>query len=430
MAGRRGKIKSKVVQATLSSPDILDMFHGVLGSGEGAGLNLAIVHPKYLRIVRHCGRFVRILEALRAAALMVHFPDAARHLEGYAGALREQAAATFTAPDLARLHPPSVEDRVLGRAAAYAAVTEDEYAAFAAAYRPVKDCNVVNTIIVACKNLVVHKTSLESPDPAKRRDRFLVRSAGLTFAPLPDLPALNFKQIYISDCLSAGDRGLLLTVLHKLLAVSHDVYDTISTPDVDVDEFVRVIVASLDDVKRQIPRCDEAFDKIRDSVGLLKGNFGGYYKDFVASNNPSIIMENFVLDVSKSTTSSPKITGQFRRIIGHYRKLAAQQASHPKLQTLFQHVDKNFQELEKRSRADAGDDDSASGSDGGEAAADEAEPGGGDFGPSALWRAAERRLEATLAAPAAEGLAAPAAEVAGPAAEGLAEELDRLRAEE
>ena len=113
---------------------------------------------------------------------------------------------------------------------------------------------------------------------------------------------------------------------------------------------MQVIISSLDDVKKHIPRCDEAFDKIRESVGLLKGNFGGYYKDYVASNNPTIIMENFVLDVSKKTESSPKVTGQFRRIISHYRKLASQQAQHPKLRTLFEQVDKNFSALEKESR--------------------------------------------------------------------------------
>jgi hypothetical protein len=417
---KHGRVKSKVVQATISDPAILELFQNVLGTGEGAGLKLEIVHPKYTQVVRHCGRFVRLLEALRDAPVMEHFPDAARHLAGYARALREQAAATFTAPDLALLHPPSAEDRMLERAAAYAAVTEEEYAAFAAAYGPIKECNVVNTIIVTCKNLVIHKKSLESPDPAKRKDRFLVRSAGLTFAPLPDLPAMNFKQLYISDRLTAGDRRFLMTVLHKLFTISHDVYDAMSTPDIDVGDFVAVIAASLDDVKRQIPRCDEAFDKIRDSVGLLEGNFDGYYKDFVASNNPSIIMENFVLDVSKSTSSSPKITGQFRRIIGHYRKLASQQTQHPKLQTLFQHVDKNFQELERRSRAaddSGGDDDDDDDDAGEEGGAERPDREAGPAVPSDPWRAVERQLAATLAAPDA------------PPAEGLAEELDRLLGE-
>jgi hypothetical protein len=127
-------------------------------------------------------------------------------------------------------------------------------------------------------------------------------------------------------------------------------------------------MSSIDEVKKHIPRCDQAFQKIIESVDLLKGNFNGYYKDYTASGNPTIIMENFVLDVSKNTKSSPAVTAQFRRIIAHYRKLASQQASNPKLQSLFAQVDANFHELEKRSKeADGsgdGDSDSDSDSDG------------------------------------------------------------------
>lgn len=344
-----GRIKSKVVQSTIQNKDVLEMFQGVLGSGEGAELNIEIVYPKYRKIVEHCDRFMRLLEALRDSAVMGNFVAENEHLANYVGTLREEAAALFSAPDFAALHPPKAIDQMADKLAEYSAVTREEYEAFAAAYGEIKEANLVNTIIVTCKNLVDHKKSLE--DPKNLKDRFLTRSAGLSFNPLPDLPAMNFKQVYISDRLSAPDRQFVLMVLHKLYVISHDVYDAMSSPDIDVDEFVQVIMASLGDVKKHIPRCDEAFDKIADSVKLLKGNFGGYYKDFVASNNPTIIMENFVLDVSKSTNSSPRVTAQFRKIISHYRKLASQQAHNPKLRTLFQQVDKNFQELEKSSRA-------------------------------------------------------------------------------
>jgi hypothetical protein len=362
---KRGKIRSKVVQATINNKDVMEMFHGVLGTGEGTDLNIKIVHPKYLKAQEHVGRYLILLEALRDSALMGRFPAEAGHLANYVATLRARAAETFSAPDLAALHPSTEMEQMVGLAVDYAAVTKEEYEAFSAVYGRVKDSNVVNTAIVTCNNLVPHKKSLDCATAL--RDRFLTRTAGLSFAPLPGLPAMNFKQIYISDLITQADKQFLLMVLHKMLAISHDVYETMSSPDIDVNEFVQVIISSLDDVKKHIPRCDEAFDKIRESVGLLKGNFGGYYKDFVASNNPTIIMENFVLDVSKSTNSSPKVTAQFRRIIGHYRKLASQQAQHPQMKSLFAQVDKNFQELEKRSRqADdggAGGDDDAAESD-------------------------------------------------------------------
>jgi len=172
----------------------------------------------------------------------------------------------------------------------------------------------------------------------------------VSFAPLPDLSRVNFKQMYVDDRLDPGDREFILVVLHKMYVISHDVYEAVSAPDIDVDEFVEVIMSSIGEVKKQIPRCDGAFQKIIESVDLLKGNFSGYYKDYVASSNPTIIMENFVIDVSKNTQASPTVTAQFRRIISHYRKLASQQATNPKLQSLFAQVDANFAELEKKSR--------------------------------------------------------------------------------
>lgn len=363
------KIKSKVVRSTIENKDIMEMFHGVLGTGENTPLNLKIVYPKYVAIVDHCDRFMRLLEALRDSPLMGRFPAETGQLAAYISTLREQVDRIFAAPDLKILHPSNIVD-LESEPVDYDSVTSAEYETFAQVYEAVKKSNVVNVIIVTCKNLVPHKKSLETRTALK--DRFLTKTAGLSFTPLPDLPSLNFKQIYIQDTLSAADRQYILMVLHKMLAISHDVYDSMSSPDIDVGEFSEVIMSSLGDVKKHIPRCDEAFKKIGDSVHLLKGNFDGYYKDFVASNNPTIIMENFVLDVSKETKSSPKVTGQFRTIIGHYRKLAAQQAQNPQMRTLFEQVDKNFQELEKQSQNADEAEESGDSDDGAEEAAEEA----------------------------------------------------------
>jgi len=374
MSGRP-KIKSKVVKATLANKDVLDMFQGVLGTSEGSA-TLSITHPKYLRIQGHIDRFIRLLTVLHGSAVMALFPGPKEHLGGYVDALRKQFGASFIAPDFTPwLSPPAAAAASAG-IEAYMTTTEDYakippevVAQFSEVFAAAKKCNIVNTVIVACKNLVAHKKSLG--DQAALKDRFLTKGAGMTFAPLPDLPQVNFKQIYIDDRLTPSDKEFVLVVLHKMYTIGHDVYEAVSSPDVDVSEFVEVIMSSIDEVKKHIPRCDQAFQKIIESVDLLKGNFDGYYKDYTASGNPTIIMENFVLDVSKNTKTSPAVTAQFRRIIAHYRKLASQQGSHPKLQSLFAQVDANFQELEKKSKeADAkgsgGDSDDSEDSDDGD----------------------------------------------------------------
>lgn len=404
---RGGKIQSRVVKSTLESKDVMNMFQGVLGTGEGTDLNMEIVYPKYLKARENCDRFMRLLEVFRDSAVMGRHSAETGHLAGYIADLRANAAEIFTAPNLGALHPPGTAESALGKAVMYSEVTREEYDAFADAYTQMKNCKLVNAIIVTCKNLSTHKKALE--DREALSDRFLTRTGGLTFAPLPMLTALNFKQIYSSDVLTAADREYIMVVLHKLYAISHDVYETMSSPDIDVNEFVHVIMASIDDVKKHIPRCDEAFEKIRESVGLLKGNFDGYYKEYVATDNPTIIMENFVLDVSKTTQNSARVTGQFRRIVSHYKKLASQQATDPKLRTLFQKVDQNFQELEQTSRGADDDDAPASGegadSDGDDGAGDGgAGASAGDAGaaapvadPRQSLQSVERQFEAALA---------------------------------
>jgi hypothetical protein len=339
------RIKSKAVRATLANKDVIDMFQGVLGGAEG-GVKLSIAHPKYLRMQVHLDRFIRLLVVLHDSRPMQHFPHPREHLASYVAALRNQLAASFNAPDLAPWleAPPGALETCK-----YDSVPPETAARFGEVFTAAKKCSLVNTAIVTCKNLLPHKQALA--DMGGLSGRFLTKGAGNVFAPLPDLPQVNFKQVYIDDRLAPNDKEFVLVVLHKLYTITHDVYEAVTSPDVDVGEFVDVIMGSIGEVQRQIPRCGQAFQKIADSVGLLKDNFGGYYKDYAASGNPTIIMENFVLDVSKNTNASPAITAQFRRIIAHYRKLASQQATNPKLQSLFAQIDANFDELEQ---ADAG----------------------------------------------------------------------------
>jgi hypothetical protein len=364
---RAPRIKSKVVRATLNNKDVLSMFQGFIGADDSASASLATTYPKYLRIRTHSSRFLRLLELTLASELMRLFPGPAEHLGAYVNALQLQCTAAFSAPDLSSYIVAATD----GGKDDYGQVPPDVATSFAGVFATVKSCNLVNTIIVTCKNLVAFKKSLQTASDLK--DRFLTKVAGLTLCPLPDLPQLNFKQIYNDDRLIPTDREFVLTVLHKLYTISHDVYEAVSAPDVDVGEFVDVIMSSISQVRKNIPRCDQAFDKIVESVDLLKGNFTGYYRDYIASSNPTIIMENFVLDVSKNTKSSPVVTTQFKQIIMHYRKLASQQASHPKLQSLFQQVDKNFQELESKSAAADEQPDSDSSSSDSDSDSDESE---------------------------------------------------------
>jgi hypothetical protein len=330
------RIKSKTVRAAVNSKDVLDMFHGVLGTGGGA-VNLKVVGPKFLRMKKVSKRYVQLLRAVENSTILKGFAGEARALKEHAdwvqenlekGGLHTLALPGEGAPDAEKQH-------------------------FAAAYSLLKQDHVLSLIVITCKNLTPHRKSLE--DPEKLSSGFLTRGAGLTFAPIEGLPALNFRKVYISDTLQGREKQFVLMILHKLYEISYEMYEALSSPDIDVEDFVQVVRSSLSEVRKQIPRCDEAFNKILESVDLLKQNFGGYYKDFVASDNSGIIMENFVLDVSKSGEgNTPVVTAQFRKIIKYYQRVASQQKNDPRMRALFKHVENNFQELEREHRGAAG----------------------------------------------------------------------------
>jgi len=159
--------------------------------------------------------------------------------------------------------------------------------------------------------------------------------------------------MFINDKLknNVDAKKYVLMFLHMMYNRTYEIYKIITSPDVDVDKFVEIVAKSIDEIKTKIPRCNEAFDKIKNATHLLKDNFGDYYKDFVESENPTIIMENFISDVAQSAEGSPQLIMQFKRIISFYRKNAEQHMqSNPQLKQVFSMVNSQMSVLENMGR--------------------------------------------------------------------------------
>ena len=334
-------INSKLVKQTIGNKDIIGTFEELLGTKEDS-INLPITHPKYVKIESNAMRFLKLLNLLSKSKFMNNFESINNDLLEYIKLLEKNHTEVFTAPDLENY---IIKDEKTLEPPSYKSVPDNVKKEFGIVYNKSKKSNIVNIVIVICKNLIVYKKYIENKDELS--DLFITKSAGNKITPFPELDSLNIKRIYNDDSLNSNDRKFILVSLSKLYEISYEMYTILSNPDVDVDQFITIIISSIDIVKKQIPRCNEAFDKIVKSVGILKSNFNGYYKDFMSCNNPSIIMENFILDVSKDTTANKKITSQFRRIISHYRNLAGKRPMDDRVNTLFKHVDKHFDVLDK-----------------------------------------------------------------------------------
>lgn len=364
------KVKVKSVKKTLGNKDVQELFQSALGGGDSQ-LDYSIAWPKFKRVRYHLSRVVKILSWFQKQKwLKTYFPEEQVLIATYVVELGEEFLEGYqrNVPDLDMYLDPikrrlteavmTGADGTMSSAEAKEAefsmipvfddVPDGELEKFTSVYREAVKSDLLNTAVVICKNLTAQKTHLENKE--KLNGRFLL-GTGLQYAPIPELPAANFKAFYQSSDLTEGDQQTILVFLHKLYHITHDVYEASSAPDINIDEFVEVIMSSLDQVKGQIPRCNEAFDALSRSVHLLRGNFGTYYRDMKNSGNPSIMMENFVMDVAnQSHGSSIKIKAQFRHIIAYYRKMAQQQPSNSQTKVLFSELDSNFAELERREK--------------------------------------------------------------------------------
>jgi hypothetical protein len=344
----RVKTKTKSVTASLTeSSDVIRMFNGVLQTDGGA---LLIIAPKYAEMRDQCARFTRVLRLLaNSKAVAACAPEAAR----YADAMAAAHEAAFRAPDL-EPHMAIPNEGIAAYVESpdrYARVPPYAASEFRDVYMAAKKSPIVEAAIGACQRLTAHKAALADAD--KLSDLFITRSAGTMLAPLEGLPKFNLKTAYINRGMTDSDRRFLLLLMHKLFVVGRAVYDVVTTPDVDVEEFIKIVLPAIKDLRKQIPRCDKAFKHIEDSVDLLRDNFGRYHRDFVSSGNSAIIVESFIGDVVKNSSGvSPQVAQQFMKIITHYKKLVHDSgvSANPELTKLIDHVGDKFSDFERRAK--------------------------------------------------------------------------------
>jgi hypothetical protein len=227
------------------------------------------------------------------------------------------------------------------------------------AYNGLKECRPVQEIVMITRNIKdvlmmekerrkTAKHDLEDKDALSMM--FITKCEGDSLI-LFQFSSLDFKQIsYHEEFLTPDLRKYMLFFLHILYKKGLEIVKLITQPDIDVEKFSEVLVRNIGQVRKQIPRCEKAFDKIAKSVDLLRGNFDDYYKDFVISQNPGIIIENFVGDVAKNSSADMEVTRQFRQIIKHFKQKMAGKVQDPKVKKLLSMMGKNLDVLDEKAR--------------------------------------------------------------------------------
>jgi hypothetical protein len=161
---------------------------------------------------------------------------------------------------------------------------------------------------------------------------------------------LNFYDIWAQSGENNGPKKYILKILAKLHSLIKELHEIVTSPDVNLDEMSTVIIEALTRIKTVIPGCEDAFKIIGNSVGMLKDNFGTYYKDFVVSKNPNTLFESFLVDVAtKGKFKGLKLRSQFAKIINYIRQKASEggQIKDPNVINMFNILEQNMDTLKK-----------------------------------------------------------------------------------
>lgn len=330
----KAKVKKVKIPLTGKDEGISEMFNQMLGAGAA---NLTISYPKYLRIRNLCKSLVKIFLALADSPYMKSNPEFAKdrqELHDFCTSATATIEVLFSM-DLSEYewNLETVDDSIKKR--------------FSEIYEAAKKSTLVNTFIVTCDRLVPYKQNFN--DLEKLNPKFVTCMAGTEWCPF-SFSRLNYKMLFSQTDIKENSIRFFMTVLYKVFDFSHKLWQETVSPDIDVDQFVNVIMDNMEEIKKRAPelsRCGKAFKKIAESVQLLKSNFNTYYRDFVETKDSTVMMQNFILDVSKQTGSDPEVMREFREIIKYYKKLAKQQPNNPKMKALFDKVSESFSQLEK-----------------------------------------------------------------------------------
>lgn len=337
------RIKHKTVRKMLGSEDVLSLFQDMMGTSEGKKLDYDIVWPKFKKIRYHSARLIKILKWLVEATFVNKEKS---EIEEYVQYMEDMYRETFTTADLDENENQDLlvdNDMRICHRPDFSKVPGEDLKVFTECYKNIEDTQFLTIAANICEALTPYRAHIG--DKYNLDDR-IFRICGIHLSPIPNLPQCNFKHFHTQS--SAKSKESVKVYLHKLYTISHDIYEATQIPDIDPQKFAKLVMTSMKDVKKHIPRCDKAFKILENSVGLLESNFQKYYTDMKCSGNTSVIMENFIMDVTSDNESADiSVRSQFRTIISKYRKLmSGSVAKDPRNKELLKHVEANLDVLE------------------------------------------------------------------------------------
>ena len=185
-------------------------------------------------------------------------------------------------------------------------------------YKKFKDCPTIVYILKQCSILMNYKIDIE-----KKSDEFIRKDAGSNAIYLIPNCSVNFMWVWFNDRMNPKMRQILMDIFFAIYTISYRLYESYIKPDIDIKEFSVLIVDKISQLEKvpELARCRDAFEKIKNGVGLLEGNFGQYYKNFKETKNPVVFVENYIMDLSSEEKANPVLIKQFQTLLNYYKKI-------------------------------------------------------------------------------------------------------------
>lgn len=186
-------------------------------------------------------------------------------------------------------------------------------------YKKIKSSDFINVAIELLKNMQPHKKYINDDDV--NECKWLETLPGHTYEIFP-FSSLNIKFVYMINFNDNDDtyhkKKFIANLLNKIYKCCVNVHNLITDVDFDISKFTDIILNNIDLLKKELPRCDDAFDVISQALHKIKSNFKHYYKDFETTSDPTIIIQNFIKDIYDDNKSNPIVISQLKKIISHF----------------------------------------------------------------------------------------------------------------
>jgi hypothetical protein len=366
----------KVAKKAIKDPDVNNIFGQLVGT---TAPDPKIVSPKYEKIIEICNETISLIrdaflkKDVVPPQILANFNQGFADLETFCTESKEEigkltiekSGGALGGKDLKELNSnPELLQKYIESLNCPFKINE-----LLPAYQELKTCKTVRRIIMTARDL---KGVLDTEKKRKKTDK-----SDLDFDPpigdfienydsdylklLKSITVLDFKQIWINFAATPDFKKRTLYALKLLQKKSIGLYNQICSPDIDAEKFSEILVNSIAKIQQvpELSRCANAFSKIKSNVNMLSNNLPEYYKDYIQTNNPGIIVENFVSDVAKCNEGNLALTQEFKTIVNYYRKVITKQGKNvdQKTNKLFDMVRENMDILEKDQKESPKQDD-------------------------------------------------------------------------